>query len=56
MQETSSLLYCLLWCREGGGESCVKDTGASFQSKQLKEMQTASPHPLGAVGHSSAFC
>lgn len=55
MQETSSLLGCLLQHQEGGGEPCMKGAGASFQSKQLKEMQADGPRPLGAVGPCSAF-
>lgn len=49
MQEPSSPLDCQQ-CWEGGGEPGVKGAGTSFQSKQLKEMQT-----LGAVGLCSAF-
>lgn len=55
MPETSSLLGCLLRCLEGREEPCMKGAGASFQSKQLKEMQAAGPRPLGAVGQNSAF-
>lgn len=50
MQEPSSPLDCRPQRWEGGGELRVKGAGASFQSKQLKEMQ-----PPGAVGLCSAF-
>lgn len=52
MQEPSSILGCSLWCWEGPFQ---KGAGASFQSKQLKEMQAATLRPAGAVRHCSAF-
>ena len=55
MRETGSVLGCLPRRREGGGEPCVEGAGASFQSKQLQEVQAAGPRPPGAAGHNSAF-
>lgn len=52
MQEPSSLLGCLLWHWEG---PCQKGTGASFQSKQLKEMQAATPRPRALWGIALPF-